>query len=769
MKNFIYSLIVCFSIQGFSQEFDLKWKTDENKKESIAPTAAIIKDNGELVSFNYCAYGCNAGNQKITITHFDKNLNVVKSAKKVPFKINDEDAYFENPIKLGNELYVIISEVKKKEDKKIVYLSKLTSELQQGETTRLGEMPYDKPGLFSLNSETVIDFISSNNKKFNVLYTKYNTKLSESPKYKFFCFDNEAKVLWENDIEIKDIKTMDYSNHSVNIANNGNISICYRQTTSRGMFGGSTDFDLGLIVVTDNGSMINKLKVDDLGKYLTQFSMDFDEHNNIKCVGFYSNKKGRDNIQGIINKTYDGVTFKETVSKSFNFNKPIYNFYVKSARAEKLAEKDKGLPAKYRIIQVYAMSDGSTNYISEYYDTYTVTMNRTTTTYFQYFDLIVINVDKNGEFRWFKPILKFQESSNTFGFGVFTMKKKDHIYIFFNDSKKNIEFQQKQEESGIDEKLKGKYVGNMKNASLVMKELDINGNMNTKIILDGEEQDAIINPNLCYEIPSEEKVIIYGSLRKKEAIGILDITKPGATNEKNIAINLTNSSNPETSSSSNIASYEIPAQVETKTNKSESTKDNVNQKPTNNAPSDSKKEPIQKSNTNNVSQTENKESKKEKSTVNNSSSSSNQKSIATESKDTKSSSSKTSVTNNGSNPKSKSTGKGNPKELGNSNPYEIKVNNEIPKENSSKQKVQPQVQEVELTDTTLTVYDKRKKKYVSKSPEEIKVIQNYLNKKKAKEEAKAKRLEYEKLEFESPVENLKPSEEKESYEELFVK
>jgi hypothetical protein len=107
--------------------------------------------------------------------------------------------------------------------------------------------------------------------------------------------------------------------------------------------------------------------------------------------------------------------------------------------------KEKIKPAfyNYYIDHVIELSDGSVTMLAEQYYvrvvTRTSTVNgqtTTTTTYYYYYnDIIAVNYDNTGEFRWKKLIRKHQLSVNDGGYysSYFVVEQEDNINIIYNE------------------------------------------------------------------------------------------------------------------------------------------------------------------------------------------------------------------------------------------------------------------------------------------------------------------------------------------------
>ncbi len=173
--------------------------------------------------------------------------------------------------------------------------------------------------------------------------------------------------------------------------------------------------------------------------------------------------------------------------------------FITMAMSEKEAKKTTKRAEKGKSVEMYEFDldklmvreDGTTVLVGEQYYVKSMTSSSTTngitssrTDYYYYFnDIIVINIDKEGEIGWATKIHKYQWSANDGGFfsSYFLAMKDNRMFFVFNDDPRNME-------STLPSK---KHVGvTNKKTVTVLAELDEKGELNKRMLFGYKDKDA---------------------------------------------------------------------------------------------------------------------------------------------------------------------------------------------------------------------------------------------------------------------------------------
>jgi hypothetical protein len=123
-------------------------------------------------------------------------------------------------------------------------------------------------------------------------------------------------------------------------------------------------------------------------------------------------------------------------------------------------------------------------------------------TYYLYNDIIIINIDKNGQIEWTQKIPKIQRTSEDFGFfsSYFLAVSGDKLYFIFNDDPRNIYYKG----DGVI-----KPFTKQADSQAVLVEMDKDGNYTREALFSTKEAKVLIRPVVCEQI-SDNEIILFG-------------------------------------------------------------------------------------------------------------------------------------------------------------------------------------------------------------------------------------------------------------------
>ena len=136
--------------------------------------------------------------------------------------------------------------------------------------------------------------------------------------------------------------------------------------------------------------------------------------------------------------------------------------------------------------------------------------NTSTTYTYHYEDIVVVNIDPEGNIEWSQKVSKNQISKNDAGrYSGYALKVMgDKLFFIFNDNPKNLYY-----ESGEP----AVFRGNVKKAVLMLVEVDRAGNVERELLLSEDESDLYCRPK-AMEVISENEMIMYTRRRKKNQL-----------------------------------------------------------------------------------------------------------------------------------------------------------------------------------------------------------------------------------------------------------
>ena len=249
------------------------------------------------------------------------------------------------------------------------------------------------------------------------------------------------------------------------------------------------------------------------------FLIDFDK-DKIICAGFYS-ESGTIGIKGSFYFTVD-IESKEMSNISYKeFSLDFLTQNMNDRQARKMENKDaKGKDVelyKYDLNDLVLREDGGAILVGEQFDIQIVTSTSTgangnvitTKTYYYIFnDIIVININPEGEIVWEQKIGKRQRTRNDFGYySSYAMAViKDKLYFVFNDNAKNLYY-----------KGEGKLAvfGGIKNALAVLVVLDKDGNQTKEALFGASKKESVLRPIINTQIDNSS-IVVYCTKKKLE-------------------------------------------------------------------------------------------------------------------------------------------------------------------------------------------------------------------------------------------------------------
>lgn len=529
--------ILFFSISAFSQDYKVIWSGEE--KGDKLPQFASANSKGEIITLG--VKKLRKSIKKVKVKKFDKNLKLIESKEQKEWESSSwkaSDYVMDGMVNVGGKIYCLLYKKEKKEY--LVYKAELTNDLkisdkiEQIATLKHSPIKIDAFSLafgyiaFIPNSNNEIRYVRCKDKSKFILYNYYDF---EKQKYiSITCFDNNFQKIWSKDINLKlNDKEIDVNNTI--LSNDGNVYVNYEKTTKKGIFGGTLDYENFILQISNNGESVKEIDLNFAENVHVKkvFISNNEFTGTLNVMGFYSKKKGRYRINGIINVVMDEKTLALNTKNDTKFTEEEYKyFYRNEKKAERLADKDKGIPDEMVLIGNYALSDGGTIYLSEMFriieETYDNGKTVRTRYRYEYGDIFIVKADINGEIEWSKMLNRYQTTYNynTLSyFGSYSFLLDDKVYLMYNDSEKNIDLQEEKEANNTKNK-KVKGVGNIKKAKAVLKVINSDGKIKSDVILDGKEEDVIFNTNYSLKL-NDQQLLLFANKKKLTKVGVLTV------------------------------------------------------------------------------------------------------------------------------------------------------------------------------------------------------------------------------------------------------
>lgn len=452
----VLTLLVTFSLSAqntssFSEH--AKWKELPQSKRAPAPIV-VGKSGTDFFLINTIK-------KKLTLQKYDLTTLTLKKSSELILTHKGKKLEFESTFVANKTPIVITSFYNKKTRKKYLFYHTInTDNLEIASPTLMGEkLIPKKTSWYAMSAMSGVYLTSSSNDMLSFLvYPKSNAAQADikikNPHFVGKLFDENFSETEKCEFKIPfdNFSIEDYS-----LGNNGLFYIIVDELIDnpeavKKIFKGKKYLtkDTHLFIVDpktgDSETILLKLENEELSE-LAVFPL---SNGDISVTGLTTGAKG---VSGTFSILFD-KTFVEVNSSTHKFEEDFVTSTWSQKKKDKIDKKNKKKEKKgkeiivpefydYYIDYVIELSDGSVTMLAEQYFvrvvTRTSTVNgqtTTTTTYYYYYkDIIAVNYDKNGEFKWKKVIPKSQVSTNDGGYysSYFIVMKDNNINIIYNE------------------------------------------------------------------------------------------------------------------------------------------------------------------------------------------------------------------------------------------------------------------------------------------------------------------------------------------------
>ncbi len=439
-KLFTTFLLMVFPFISYAQELNITIGP-------ITETKDDIENVGQVKDKIYTIMTNDKGTEKSLII-YDQNLNLQKESQFYSKKvdgigvINSKFDYFQS-LFFKNSILHIFSTFETKSKSKLLLVQK--SDL---DGNFIGELK-------------VIEEIKDTKKfisKFAVVCNEDSTMFAvlKFPDYKNTANQNISISTFKADLTKVNTKDIVLPHQDINavykdafLSNDGDVFLAMYVELNKKDAVKNEDNDFYSIINTHiaNNNPISEYQMKLNGKNMVNVFIKLNNNNNqIICTGFYSNinttaKRTRD-IDGFSIMTIS--TKDDSIIKQFSKDFPQQLIYQLLSRdLDKELKEDQGISDNYIFNGIYPKPDGSMMVTSEYFQVYSIChqYNQPCTDFYDRFNVLLINIDKNGEIQNFIDLPKEQTIVNNLKLrpttSYITMQKGNEFVIVYNDHEDN--------------------------------------------------------------------------------------------------------------------------------------------------------------------------------------------------------------------------------------------------------------------------------------------------------------------------------------------
>lgn len=458
-------------------------------------------------------------NEQVYIESYDAKMNLKKSQKlDLKYKGNRRD--FEDLIMVGGQLYLLSSFNNQAKKKNYLFYQKISN--RSLTMARKFEM-IAEIDTRNKEQEGFFNFKLSKDSSKVLIYNQLPYKKNTPERFALRVFNNQFEEQWHKDI-ILPYNDDNFSIEEYRIDNKGNVYLLgvLFQDRSRVRRAGKPTYRYSILAYMNEGEDMKEYKIDIGDKFITDLTFRIDNSGKLVCSGFYSDK-GTYSIKGTyffkLNMETKQVENKNLKAFDFKFLTEYLSDgqRERALRAERQGKVNRA-PELYQfsLDELILRSDGGAVLVAEqyyvyqrrYFDFYGTPQFDN---YFNYNDIIVVNIRPNGEIEWTARIPKRQETVNDGGYySSYAMSiVQDRIYFIYNDNQRNFENDNRR-----------LYNFNGRQSIIALSELRKDGTLNTSPLFSNRDADIITRPKICKQI-SKRRMMIYGERARGNRFGSL--------------------------------------------------------------------------------------------------------------------------------------------------------------------------------------------------------------------------------------------------------
>lgn len=484
-----------------------RWGEELTEPAGTRITKAISADKEGFYMLRQKSEG-GLSNEQVYIEYYDSEMKLRKSGK-MDLKYKGKRRDFEDAVMIGGEIYLFTSFNNQAQKKNYLFYQKVSKRLQPSrELVMVAEVEArnkEKEGAFKV-------LLSSDSSKV-LLYSQLPYQKRDPERFALHVFDNQMQKAWSRDITLP-YSDQQFAVEDYRIDEAGNVyllGVLYLDGV-RERRRGRPNYQYIILAYTRQGEDVQEYHIALNDKFITDLAFRVAGDGSLVCAGFFS-EKGTYSIKGTCffrlnpsTREIFNLSFKEF---EFEFRTEFLRpgELRRASRAE--ASGDGGrAPELYRfsLDELVLRSDGGAVLVAEQFyvfeRAYRYWDGALRFDYFyNYNDIIVVNIQPDGSIEWATRIPKRQETVNDGGYySSYAMAiVRDRLYFVFNDNSRNFS-------SDGDTRL---YNFNGRNSIVALAELRKDGQLFMYPLFNNRDADILTRPKICKQTGSR-RLLAYG-------------------------------------------------------------------------------------------------------------------------------------------------------------------------------------------------------------------------------------------------------------------
>lgn len=497
----------------------------------------------------------NGGKQKPIIEFYNSKMKLVRS-RELDLGYKGKDRFLKDVVMVGGRLWMLSYFYNEKHEKTYLFAQEvnkstlnLTKDMvmigEQDETNR------EKQDVFSLAQ-------SRDSSKIVIFNRQPNSKDGQS--FSLAVYDSEFTQQWGKEAKLpygkKNFSVEDYQ-----VDNKGNVyllGIIYTEGSNRLERRGKATYQYDIVAyLKDEAVDVQEYKILLKDKFVTDLTFRIADDGDIVCAGFYSEKDAKGMKGSCFFKINPHTKDMTSIStREFDFNFVTANLSDRSKMQAKAAvdRDDKERAPElfdYSLDKLIMRSDGGVILIAEQYfveermlnnnmygyspygfspyglnswnspyysswnDPYGYRNNRNNRRsdyYFNYNDIIVVNIQPDGEIAWTTRIPKRQISTNDGGmYSSYAMSiVADKLYFAYNENPKNLDPNRTKTVAETPDKY----------SVVTLAEVARDGSLKRYPMFSNRDKGVVTRPKICRQVGRRD-MAVYGESGRTYRFGVL--------------------------------------------------------------------------------------------------------------------------------------------------------------------------------------------------------------------------------------------------------
>ena len=531
---------------------NVKWSPDLQEPSNADIKKIIATEAGGFYALRERQGGVlsNTTATKPILEFYNANMKLVRS-KELDLDIKGKARFVKDVVMLDRRLWVLSYFYNEKHEKTYLFaqeISKSTFNLGK-DLIKIAEQDQknqDKSDVFTVAT-------SRDSSKIVIFNRQPNE--NKQQEFSLTVFDSDFKELWSKEAKLP-YSRKNFSIEDYQLDNQGNVyllGIIYTEGSNRLERRGKATYQYDVVAYRqdDTRTEAYEYKIDMKDRFISDLSFKIADDGDLVCAGFYSDK-GAKSVKGscffkINPKTHDKTSIS---SRPFDFQFMTTNLSERNKERAKIAMEKGDKEAEpelydYSIDKLITRSDGGVimiaeqyfiderlrnnnnfgygNWGSPFYNPYAYSSiydpygnrngyNRQPDYYFNYNDIIIVNIQPDGEIAWSARIPKRQTSVNDFGmYSSYGMSiVADKLYFVYNDDPKNLDPKTKR----IATETPDKY------SVVTIAEVNRDGQVRRSPLFQNKDNGVVVRPKISKQVGRRD-LAIYGESGRRYKFGVL--------------------------------------------------------------------------------------------------------------------------------------------------------------------------------------------------------------------------------------------------------